>query len=100
MKQQSPGRGMTAAMLVAATMIANQVGGRATRDALFFSNFDITALPIMLMGTAFFSIAAVLVFSRAMSRLGPQRLVPWAFGSSAALLLVEWWLVSQSPKTA
>ena len=54
----------------------------------------------MLMGTAFFSMAAVVVFSRAMSRLSPRRVVPWAFGISAALLLVEWWLVSQSPKAA
>lgn len=99
-RQQKADTAVTAAMLVAATMIANHVGGRATRDALFFSNFDITALPIMLIVAALFSIVAVVVFSRAMLRLSPQRLVPWAFGASAALLLVEWWLTSQSSKVA
>ena len=80
---------VTAAMLVAAAMIANHVGGLATRDALFFSNFDITALPVMLIGASLFSIATVVFFSRAMPRLSPQRLVPWSFGISGVLLLAE-----------
>ena len=87
-------------MLVAAAMIANHVGGRATRDALFFSNFDITAFPIMLIVASLLSIVAVVVFSRAMLSLSPQRLVPLAFGASAVMLLVEWWLTSQSSKVA
>ena len=91
---------VTAAMLVAAAMIANHVGGLATRDALFFSNFDITALPVMLMGASLFSIAIVVFFSRAMPRLSPQRLVPWGFGISGVLLLVEWGLISLSPRVA
>ena len=87
-------------MLVAAAMIANHVGGRATRDALFLSNFDITTLPLMLIGAAFFSVATAVVISRAMPRLSPQRLVPAAFGISAALLLVEWGLSFYSSKAA
>ena len=91
---------VTAAMLVAAAMIANHVGGLATRDALFFSNFDITALPVMLIGASFFSIATVVFFSRAMPRLSPQRLVPWGFGISGVFLLAEWGLISVSPRVA
>ena len=91
---------MTAAMLVAAAMIANHVGGLATRDALFFSNFDITALPVMLIGAALFSIATVVFFSRAMPRLSPQRLVPWGFGISGVFLLAEWGMISVSPRVA
>ena len=89
-----------AAMLVAAAMIANHVGGLATRDALFFSNFDITALPVMLIGASLFSIATVVFFSRAMPRLSPQRLVPWGFGISGVLLLAEWGMISVSPRIA
>ncbi len=91
---------VTAAMLVAAAMIANHVGGLATRDALFFSNFDITALPVMLIGASLFSIATVVFFSRAMPRLSPQRLVPWGFGISGVFLLAEWGLISVSPRVA
>ena len=91
---------VTAAMLVAAAMIANHVGGLATRDALFFSNFDITALPVMLIGASLFSIATVVFFSRAMPRLSPQRLVPWSFGISGVLLLAEWGMISVSPRIA
>ena len=81
-------------------MIANHVGGLATRDALFFSNFDITALPVMLIGASLFSIATVVFFSRAMPRLSPQRLVPWGFGISGVLLLAEWGMISVSPRVA
>ena len=91
---------VTAAMLVAAAMIANHVGGLATRDALFFSNFDITALPVMLIGASLFSIATVVFFSRAMPRLSPQRLVPWGFGISGVFLLAEWGMISVSPRVA
>ena len=98
-RKQSDGA-VTAAMLVAAAMIANHVGGLATRDALFFSNFDITALPVMLIGASLFSIATVVFFSRAMPRLSPQRLVPWGFGTSAVFLLAEWGLISLSPRVA
>ena len=91
---------MSAAMLVAAAMIASHVAGRATRDALFLSNYDITALPFMLIGASVFSITIILVVSRAMPRLSPQTLVPVAFGVSAGFLLLEWGLISFNPKAA
>lgn len=88
------------AMVVAAAMIANQVAGKATRDALFLSNFEVTALPFMLIGASFFSIAMVLAISRPMFRLSPQVLVPWAFAASGMLLFIEWWLASIRPAVA
>ena len=42
-------------------MIAFQVGGKATRDALFLSNFPVTALPGMLVAAAAISIIASLL---------------------------------------
>ncbi len=99
-EHKQPDAAVTATMLVAAVMIANHVGGRATRDALFLSNFDITALPVMLIGASLFSIATIVGFSQAMPRLSPQRFVPWSFGLSAVFLLAEWWLLSMSPRLA
>ncbi|HEY7679265.1 MAG TPA: hypothetical protein VIC04_02020, partial [Terriglobia bacterium] len=88
----------SAAMLTAAVMIAHQVGGKATRDALFLSTFDVTSLPEMFIGAAVFSFAMVLLFSRLLSRFGPARVVPPAFGASGLLLFGEWMLVSAFPK--
>ncbi|GAB4109014.1 MAG: hypothetical protein Kow001_08260 [Acidobacteriota bacterium] len=90
----------TSATIVAFLMIANQVAGKATRDALFLSQFDVTSLPTMLMAGAALSLAAVLGVSRLMSRHGPARLVPAIFAASAALLLLQWWLAVHQPRIA
>ncbi len=88
----------SAAIVTAALMIAHQVGGKATRDALFLSHFDITSLPYVFIGASLFSFALVLIFSRLLTRLGPARLVPMAFGASGLLLFGEWPLVFAHPR--
>ena len=88
----------SAAMLTAAAMIANQVGGKATRDALFLSTFEVSSLPEMFIGASLFSLAMALVFSRLLSRFGPARIVPLAFAASGLLLVGEWMLVVDSPR--
>ena len=80
--------------------IAFQVAGKAVRDTLFLSNYDVTALPVMLIATSAFSIVVVLLTSRAMARLTPARFVPLAFLTSAVLLLGEWTLAQEFPKAA
>ncbi len=90
----------TSATIVAFLMIANQVAGKATRDALFLSHFDVTSLPTMLMAGAALSLAAVLGISRLMSRYGPALLVPGIFAASSGLLLLQWWLVLHQPRVA
>ena len=40
---------MTTAMLCAAAVTAQFVAGKATRDALFLTSLDVTALPTMLI---------------------------------------------------
>ena len=87
-----------AAMFTAAGMIAQQVGGKATRDALFLSTFDVTSLPAMFIGASVFSFAMVLLFSRLLSRFGPARVMPMALGASGLLLFGEWMLVLAYPK--
>ncbi len=86
--------------LCAAAMIASQVGGKATRDAFFLSNYAVTALPGMLVAAAVASLAVIFLVSRAMTALGPARLVPASFVGSALLLMGEWALAVRAPRIA
>ncbi|UCC55265.1 MAG: hypothetical protein JSU75_07745, partial [Gammaproteobacteria bacterium] len=52
------------ALFAATTMIAQQVAGKATRDALFLSNFDVTNLPKIVIAAAIASMTGVLIMSR------------------------------------
>jgi hypothetical protein len=89
-----------AAMVCAAVMIANQVAGKAARDAIFLSTYEITDLPTMLIGAAIVSIVVVLLTTRLLTRFGPGRVVPLAFALSAVLLLGEWALIAPARKVA
>ncbi len=84
---------LVAAAFGAGLMIAFQTAAKATRDALFLSSYDVSLLPRMVMLSALVSMAAALAASRWMTQFGPARLIPVAFGLSAALLLVEFALV-------
>ncbi len=86
-------RSVIAAVSCAGTMIAFQVAGKATRDALFLSSYDVSLLPRTIMAAAVVSVLAALLASRWMTLLSPGRLLPIAFGASAVLLLVEWTLL-------
>ena len=90
---------MTAAVTSAA-MIAYQVAAKATRDALFLSSYDFSALPTMMIASAVLSIALAGLTSRILSRLGPARVIPLGFLVSAALLLVEWAISGSYRKVA
>jgi len=72
-----------------AAMIANQVAAKATRDALFLSTFDVSALPGMFVVAAACSLALGRLSSAAMLRHGPGRVVSLGFAGSALLLLGE-----------
>jgi ATP/ADP translocase len=90
----------TLAAVCAVALIAQQVGSKAVRDALFLSNFAVTALPFMVMGAAAFSIVMVMAAARAMRRFGPAWVVPRALLGSAVLLVGEWALTTTSPRIA
>ncbi|MFT7626037.1 MAG: AAA family ATP:ADP antiporter, partial [Myxococcota bacterium] len=79
-------------MIAAGVMIAQQTAAKATRDALFLTSFDIARLPLMLIVAASVSIVAGLVATRVLRQVGPTRVIPAAFGVSAALLMVWWGL--------
>ena len=86
-----------AAILTATVMIAHHVAGKATRDALFLTLFNVELLPRMMMVSAFLSVVAVLSMSRLMTRLGPAWLVPRIFMTSGILFSIEWLLMDYLP---
>ncbi|MEE8343491.1 MAG: MFS transporter, partial [Gammaproteobacteria bacterium] len=81
-------------------MIAHQVAGKATRDALFLSHFDVSNLPKVVIAAAIISLMGVLVISRLLARYGPAKLIPLTFTVSAVLFIGEWMLFGIRPDIA
>ena len=90
----------TIAMVSAMFMVAQHIAGKATRDALFLTYFDVSQLPIVLIVSAAVSLAVVLLTSRLLNRLGPGRLIPPLYLASALLLAVQWYLADTTPRVA
>jgi AAA family ATP:ADP antiporter len=91
---------VAAGAFAAAALIAHQVAGKATRDALFLSYFTVETLPFAIAASAAVSIVAVAVFAGAMARFTPGRVVPAALWAGMALLLAQWGLASRHPRAA
>ena len=89
-----------AAMVAAGALIAQQVAGRATRDALFLSTFHVSSLPLVMIAAAVLSALAVLAFSTALSRRSPAQVVPVTIAAGTVLLLAEWGLSLAQPRLA
>ena len=89
-----------AAPLTAAALIAQQVGGNATRDGLFLSFFAVQSLPYFMAGGAVLAILAAQLSGRLLARVGPARVVPVLFASHALLFLAEWLLLEPQPRVA
>jgi ATP/ADP translocase len=96
MSERARTSGLWAAGIAAAAMITQQVAGKAMRDALFLSAFGISALPIMLIVSALFSIGTGLLFANLLRIWEPRRAVPGAFAVSAIMQILEWWLSTVS----
>jgi len=88
---------MWMAMLCAAAVTAQFVGGKATRDALFLSALSVTALPTMLIATSICSILVVAAWARGSRRYPPSILVPASFIVSGLLFLAEWLFRASAP---
>jgi ATP:ADP antiporter, AAA family len=87
---------VAAAAAAGTVMIAFQIAGKATRDALFLSSFGVSALPQMVIVAALISALVSVALARIMARIPPRRLVPRLFFLSALLLLAEWGLALQA----
>jgi hypothetical protein len=86
-KQQRAPIGML--MVAAALMMAHQVAGKASRDAIFLSQFGTATLPAMVAVAAIAAIVTSVVGSRTFVRLGPHRLAPVSFALSGLLQIAE-----------
>ncbi len=89
-----------AAAIASASLIAQIVAGKATRDTLFLSHFGLQLLPAAMIGAAVVSSLAVIGIARALTRYGPARVVPVTFALGALLFLVEWWLCLRDERIA
>jgi hypothetical protein len=100
MKEHRENTGLITAFATIAvtTMMAQHIAAKATRDALFLTNFDVALLPTMMMVSAVISIAVVVLMSSLLSRYGPSRLVPSLYILSAGLLGGQWLLVDTAPQ--
>ncbi|MEO1337384.1 MAG: hypothetical protein AAFV29_17200, partial [Myxococcota bacterium] len=85
---------------IATAMIAQQLAGKAIRDAFFLSHFGAGALPTAMMVASTLSIISVLGTARIYRVVAPARLVPWVFFGSAAWFLAEWALSLHFPRIA
>ena len=88
------------AMVCAGVVSAQFIAGKATRDALFLANLDVTTLPAMVIATAGFSILLVALSSQLLRRVKPVTFVPIAFAVSAIFLLADWVLTWIAPAFA
>ena len=88
---------LMAAVWCSAGVGAQFVAGKATRDALYLANLDITTLPSMVIAAAVVSLLLVAGISKAMRRSAPDVVLPAIFAAQAGLLLVEWALTSSAP---
>ena len=95
-----PASAVVIAMTCAAASTAQFIAGKATRDALFLQQFDVTSLPTMVVATSVVSIGLVILSSKCLRRVAPTTFIPLMFAASALLLLLEWALVSVAPRVA
>ena len=90
--------GARVAAIASGAMIAQQVAGKAARDALFLSSFKVEDLPAIMAASAVASLVAVLWVTRLMVRHSPAKVVPIAFAVSGAGLLAEWGVSFVAPR--
>ncbi len=91
-------QGAWLAMAGALILVSVHVAGKAVRDTLFLSFFDITSLPKVMVGAAAASFLAAALVSLFLHRLNPGRAVPVAMALSGSLLFAEWRLVEAIPR--
>ncbi len=89
-----------AAFVGAVAMIAQQLAGKAVRDAYFLSVFDAEDLPKVMTLGSMLSVVSVIGVTRLYRHSSPARLVPAFFLVNAALFVVEWLLSADAPSAS
>jgi len=82
-------RSLRACMPAAAALAAQVVMGKSLRDALFLNYWPATSLPIALGAAAVAAALVALALGWVLARHEPRRVAPYAWGGSAALLVLE-----------
>jgi hypothetical protein len=85
------------AMLSAAMVTAEFVGGKATREALFLTSLGFQALPAMLIAASASTLLLVAAHARWGARLAPSALLQILFAASGVLFLCEWLIRFSAP---
>jgi AAA family ATP:ADP antiporter len=98
--EATPGTRRAAAVtaVTAGVVIAEQIGAKAVRDALFLSSHPARDLPKVMLVAAAVSLVAVFAMTRALSRVGPGRAVPFTFAVSTVLFVAEWAILPHAPR--
>ena len=73
----------------AALLVAQQVAGKATRDALFLSHYPASILPALMIASAAVAMAAAYGISRVLVRRPPRQVLPALVSLHAAFLLMQ-----------
>ncbi|HEY2946554.1 MAG TPA: hypothetical protein VGN09_29240 [Vicinamibacteria bacterium] len=87
-----------AAIVCAAAMVAQQVAGKAARDALFLTGFPVAALPTMVAAAAGVSLLAAAAATPVLAAAGPGAVLPAAFAASSALQLCVFAGLARAPR--
>lgn len=93
-------RGAQVAAFTSMLLIAQQVSGKAVRDALFLSSFHATSLPLAMAMGALLSLAGVYGLSQWMARSTPAAIMPALFSISASAFGFAWLLAQSAPRPA
>ena len=92
-----PSRSTTLVLCGAAAVSAQGVAAKATRDALFLTSLDFTALPAMLVATSVCTILVLAAYARGARTITPAVLMPAMLAVSGALFVLEWLLRAAAP---
>jgi AAA family ATP:ADP antiporter len=86
------------AAVVGGLLIAQQVAGRALRDALFLSTYPVSWLSGMMLVSALVSVCGALAFAGALARRPPDVVLTGALALQTVLLAIEWRLAAEEPR--
>jgi AAA family ATP:ADP antiporter len=92
--------GVLVSTVTSTGVIAQQVAGKAIRDALFLGNFRAIHLPHAMAAGAVLSLVAVVAMPAVTGRVSPRRLMPALFVGSAVAFVLEWLLFTLTGRGA
>ena len=93
-------RATVVACWCAALLMAQFVGSRATRDALYLAHMPIETLPAVVMASAVASILLAFAWSRFVTRMAPARFLAAVLVAGSGLFIADWLLFPSLPRVA